>query len=83
MNKNNAGKFNCKIIAEAANGPTTMAAEKILLSKGIVFLPDILLNAGGVTVSYFEWLTNLDHIRPGRMTRRWEERSKYKLLEAI
>lgn len=70
-----------------------MAAEEILLSKGVVFLPDILLNAGGVTVSYFEWLTNLDHIRysfylyiinrPGRMTRRWEERSKYKLLEAI
>jgi glutamate dehydrogenase (NAD(P)+) len=70
-----------------------MAAEEILLKKGVVFLPDILLNAGGVTVSYFEWLTNLDHIRyylrifspirPGRMTRRWEERSKYKLLEAI
>lgn len=50
-----------------------MGAEEILTKKGIVFLPDILCNAGGVTVSYFEWLTNLDHIRPGRMTRRWEE----------
>lgn len=60
-----------------------MAAEEIMLSKGITFLPDVLLNAGGVTVSYFEWLKNLDHIRPGRLTRRWEEHSKYKLLEAI
>lgn len=49
-----------------------MAAEDILLNKGVKFLPDVLLNAGGVTVSYFEWLKNLDHIRPGRMTRRWE-----------
>jgi glutamate dehydrogenase (NAD(P)+) len=48
-----------------------------------VFLPDVLLNAGGVTVSYFEWLKNLDHIRPGRMTRRWEQHAKYRLLDAI
>lgn len=54
-----------------------------MLKKGVVFLPDVLLNAGGVTVSYFEWLKNLDHVRPGRMTRKWEEHSKYKLLEAI
>lgn len=60
-----------------------MAAEDILLSKGVKFLPDVLLNAGGVTVSYFEWLKNLDHIRPGRMTRRWEQHAKYRLLEAI
>jgi glutamate dehydrogenase (NAD(P)+) len=50
-----------------------MKAEEILLAKKVVFLPDILLNAGGVTVSYFEWLKNLDHIKPGRLTRRWEE----------
>ncbi|CAD8118936.1 unnamed protein product [Paramecium sonneborni] len=83
VNRTNAARFNCKVIAEAANGPTTLAAEEILIKKGVKFLPDILLNAGGVTVSYFEWLQNLDHIRPGRMTRRWEETSKYKLLEAI
>jgi glutamate dehydrogenase (NAD(P)+) len=54
-----------------------------MINRGIVFLPDVLLNAGGVTVSYFEWLKNLDHIRPGRMTRRLEENSRYKLLKAI
>ena len=53
------------------------------MEKGIILLPDILLNAGGVTVSYFEWLKNLEHIRPGRMTKRWEELAKYRLLEAI
>lgn len=73
VNSQNAHRFNCKLIAEGANGPTTMAAEDVLLQKGVIFLPDILLNAGGVTVSYFEWLKNLKHIRPGRMTRRWEE----------
>ena len=80
---NNANKFQCKIVAEAANGPTTEKGEKILMDKGVVFLPDVLLNAGGVTVSYFEWLKNLDHVRPGRMTRRWEENSKKNLLEVI
>lgn len=56
IQQNNAAKFNCRVIAEAANGPTTLAAEEILIKKGVKFLPDILLNAGGVTVSYFEWL---------------------------
>lgn len=60
-----------------------MAAEEILESKNIILLPDILLNAGGVTVSYFEWLKNLDHMRPGRMTSKWEERSKHRILEVI
>jgi len=54
-----------------------------MTKKGILFLPDILLNAGGVTVSYFEWLKNLDHMRPGRLTRKWEEKSKIKLLSVI
>lgn len=83
MNKNNAHKFNCKVISEAANGPTTIAAEEILTKRGIVFFPDILVNAGGVTVSYFEWLKNLDHMRPGRLTRKWEEKSKLNLLHVI
>jgi glutamate dehydrogenase (NAD(P)+) len=60
-----------------------MKAEEILTKKGIHLLPDILLNAGGVTVSYFEWLKNLDHINPGMISKRWEEKSKFKLLDII
>lgn len=71
INKENAHRFNTKLIVEAANGPTTLEAEQIMLAKGHQFLPDILCNAGGVTVSYFEWLKNLDHVRPGRMLRKW------------
>lgn len=71
INVKNAHRFEAKLIVEAANGPTTLEGEKILLEKGVQFLPDILCNAGGVTVSYFEWLKNLDHVRPGRMTRKW------------
>lgn len=83
INKNNAHKFSAKLIVEAANGPTTIEAEQIMLSKGHHFLPDILCNAGGVTVSYFEWLKNIDHVRPGRMQRKWEEKTKDNLLEVI
>jgi glutamate dehydrogenase (NAD(P)+) len=83
IHKQNAEKFQCKILAEAANGPTTLAGEEILLNKGVMILPDILLNAGGVTVSYFEWLKNLDHMRPGRMVKRWEEKSKMNLIQVI
>lgn len=70
INKNNVHTLNCKIIAESANGPTTLAAEKYLNDKGILILPDVLLNVGGVTVSYFEWLKNLEHVQPGTMTRK-------------
>lgn len=60
-----------------------MEAEQIMLAKGHQFLPDVLCNAGGVTVSYFEWLKNLDHVRPGRMQRKWEEKTKDNLLSVI
>ena len=75
-------KISLKLIYSCL-GPTTIAAEEILTKKGIVFFPDILVNAGGVTVSYFEWLKNLDHMRPGRLTRKWEEKSKLNLLSVI
>jgi glutamate dehydrogenase (NAD(P)+) len=69
----NAGKIKAKLIAEGANGPITASADKILYAKGIVVIPDILCNAGGVAVSYFEWLKNLQHSRFGRMTKRFTE----------
>src|ERR1041385_5361049 len=80
---NNAAKIKCKILAEAANGPTTTKAEEILLKKGILIVPDIYLNAGGVTVSYFEWLKNLSHVRFGRMEKRREEKTMNDLIEGI
>lgn len=83
IHEGNADRVKAKIIAEGANGPTTQAAEKILLAKGIVILPDLYLNAGGVTVSYFEWLKNLSNVRFGRMGKRAEEGAMRRLVATI
>ncbi len=79
----NAPRIKAKIIAEGANGPTTPDAEEILLKKGVMVIPDMYANAGGVTVSYFEWLKNLQHVRMGRMGKRFMESSSSELVKTI
>ena len=77
----NAPRLRCKIIGEGANGPMTDAAEEILLQRGVLIIPDIYLNAGGVTVSYFEWTKNISHMRFGRMAKRFEVGRDHRMLD--
>src|SRR5689334_9080679 len=83
IHEGNADKIKAKIIAEGANGPVTKEAEEILNKKNILIIPDLYLNAGGVTVSYFEWLKNLSHVRFGRMEKRFQEMSSGHLVSAL
>ncbi|HVG16043.1 MAG TPA: Glu/Leu/Phe/Val dehydrogenase, partial [Chitinophagaceae bacterium] len=80
INGENALRIKAKIIGEAANGPLTPEADAVFIQKGVLVVPDMYLNAGGVTVSYFEWLKNLSHVRYGRMEKRFTENMNAHIL---
>ena len=83
INGENAPRVKAKIIGEAANGPLTPEADEVFIQKGTLVIPDMYLNAGGVTVSYFEWLKNLSHVRYGRLEKRFTENQNAQMLEQI
>ena len=80
INGENAPRIKAKIIGEAANGPLTPEADEVFAAKGVLVIPDMFLNAGGVTVSYFEWLKNLSHVRYGRLEKRFTENLNTNIL---
>lgn len=83
INGENAPRIKAKIIGEGANGPLSPEADEILAQKGVIVIPDMYLNAGGVTVSYFEWLKNLSHVRYGRMEKRFTENVNTTILKQM
>ncbi|MGD8377504.1 MAG: Glu/Leu/Phe/Val dehydrogenase [Acidobacteriota bacterium] len=82
ITRENMKRIRARILAEAANGPTTPGAEAYLLKQGVLVLPDLFMNAGGVTVSYFEWGKNLNHMRFGRLEKRMDETYRAQLMDA-
>jgi glutamate dehydrogenase (NAD(P)+) len=83
INGENAPRVKAKLIGEGANGPLTPEADEVFVTKGTLVIPDMYLNAGGVTVSYFEWLKNLSHVRYGRLEKRFQENMNTHLLSQI
>ena len=83
INAENAPRVKAKIIGEAANGPLTPEADELLSANGTLVVPDMYLNAGGVTVSYFEWLKNLSHVRYGRLEKRFTENKDKHIIKQM
>ena len=83
INQENVDRLRCKVLVEGANGATTLVADEKLTKRGVMIVPDLLINAGGITVSYFEWLKNLNHVSMGRLTKGWEEKSTQAMLETL
>lgn len=83
ITEDNAPRVRARIVLEGANGPTTPEADAILEEKGVLVIPDIYANAGGVIVSYFEWLKNLSHVRFGRLEKRYQESAHRRMLSTI
>ena len=83
ITEKNAPLVKAKIVGEAANGPVTAEAERILTERGVFIIPDLYLNAGGVTVSYFEWLKNLSRVSFGKLERRYDMLTNLRIVEAI
>ena len=83
INGTNAPNIKAKLIGEGANGPLTPDADEVFVQKGTIVVPDMYLNAGGVTVSYFEWLKNLSHVRYGRLEKRFTENMNQHILGQI
>ena len=83
ITETNAARIQARILLEGANGPTTPEADSILSEKGVLVIPDVYANAGGVIVSYFEWLKNLSHVRFGRLEKRYQESAHGRMLSTI
>ncbi len=83
ININNIEDLKCNVLVEGINGSTSIDADKIANKMGILMIPDLIGNAGGLISSYLEWIKNIQHKRPGRLTKKWEEKSKGLVLKAI